>query len=167
MYDIKCPFDGCNLWLHGQKEYDQHLLKVHGSYPTGMTIAEETEKDFDSITANVYQIMLTVPSACNDDGILFISYLRQFPQALVYDYNTKLITFKDKEGISYQDLMKAFRCLESVSRARRLLQEQAFLRIDAGNGTETDHLICPTEKVQLRRRLRESAMRRKLAKKDE
>ncbi len=113
----------------------------------------------NKIKDRVHTLLILLPPTKSSDAILFLEYLRRHGTALVYDANDKLIEFRNKKGITYQEYEDAFKVFESVGRARRKLQEEAFKRIDAGVGTPEDYLICPSERVASRRVLREREVR--------
>ena len=130
-----------------------------------LEVEANTAPTLNRITARVHELLILKPSTRSSDAILQLEYLRRYSGVFVYNASTKLIEFRNRKGLSYEEYELAFMVFEIIRRCRQKLQENAFERIfkDEMNGThlatQEDHLICPSDRVAARRVIREKKVR--------
>ena len=95
--------------------------------------------------ARIRDILFDTPSARGNDKMLIPTYYRRHSQ-LVYDESTKKLTFRDREGISYEAWLM-MPSTESICRIKRFIQHDAKDAIEAGTGTKEDAELLPSQKV--------------------
>lgn len=110
-----------------------------------------------TMKGRIRDILLSVPQARSSDKVLLITYLRSYGP-FCYDEATKLLTFKAKEGVSYEDWMR-MPSTESICRIKRDIQLRAKLKLKAGLGSKEDAELLPSEKVAYQREVLEEVNR--------
>ena len=111
------------------------------------------EGKLNTMTARVKAILLDTPSARSSDKILIITYWRRYGP-LVYDEQSKKLTFREADGVTYENFLK-IPSTESICRIRRDVQHQAKLAIKQGYGTEQDAMLLPSQRVAEQRAILE------------
>lgn len=122
MYNIKCDY--CSRWLSSVSEKHEHEIKEHNLFKnTDTNIIEETIGKLRKTMARVKWLLESYPSTRGDDRILILMYLRLFEKHLVYNDATKLIEFRNRQGVSYED-WRNISSFETITRCRRKIVEQ-------------------------------------------
>lgn len=119
---IKCDY--CDEYFDTIRLRDSHAIEEHDLYRnTDINITEQTISKLRNTMAKVKYLLERYPSTRGDDRILILQYIKLFERHLVYNENTGLIEFMNRQGISYEDwrMLTAF---ETITRARRKIQEQ-------------------------------------------
>jgi len=108
----------------------------------------------NTMTGRIREILLNRPQSRSSDKSLIIDYLRTYGP-FCYDDATKKLTFREKDGITWEQWMM-MPSTESICRLKRQIQLEAKDRIKAGMGTREDAELLPSEKVAYQREVLEA-----------
>lgn|GEM_PF-3159750 len=112
----ECPY--CHEVFTNEKKYNVHLAIEHEANPDGTPISVATIQSLEKVKDRVHFLLKKIPNTRNSDMLLYLYYLRYWGQYLVYNQNTKLIQFRNPEGISINEFIH-LPAFETISRARR------------------------------------------------
>jgi len=121
----------CSNKFSSFSEFKIHCLKEHNSY---LNKSKEKEPDLRDLTISTLESYRTTksqvkfllekyPETRSDDKLLILKHLQCFQKALAYDPETKLIDFRNRDGITYE-MFRHLVSFETITRCRRKLQEQ-------------------------------------------
>ncbi len=169
-----CPY--CRKEFKSAKEYERHLLFEHDAFSDDEKVIERTMEHLNTVMDRVRFLLLRYKNTRSPHNwTLYLEYARKFSpnHLLVWDSTTKRYTFNPKEGLTEEQIKMLFDELDSVSRARRKLQEEDRKLYHNGDRdayyTEdgTHHCILPTEEQVKEAKLVEQAYRKYFSNKDE
>ena len=161
-----CPY--CKGELKSNKAYERHLLFQHDAFSNEQGIIDAVKAHLDTVMDRVYFILLKYKNTRTPKNWrLYLQYSRMFSpnHLIVWDSITKLYTTNPKEGLTEDQMKLLLGELDSVSRARRKLQEQDRKQYHNNNKdayyTEdgTHHCILPNDEQVREAQLSEEAYR--------
>ena len=161
-----CPY--CSKTLNSNKQYESHLLFEHDAFSNEQKVIDAVIAHLNTVMDRVNYILLRYKNTRTPKNwTLYLQYSRIFSpnHLLVWDSNTKLYTTNPKEGLTEEQMKLLLGELDSVSRARRKLQEQDRKQYHNNNKdayyTEdnTHHCILPNEEQVREAQLSEQAYR--------
>ena len=123
--ELVCPYCHAKLWSN--KAYERHLLFQHDAFSNEQKIIDAVKAHLDTVTDRVYFLLLKHKNTRSPHNwTLYLQYSRMFSpnHLIVWDSTTKLYTTNPKEGLTEEQMKLLLEELDSVSRARRKLQEQ-------------------------------------------
>lgn len=163
---VNCPY--CLRICNSNKEYESHLLFEHDTFSNEEKVIDAVIAHLNTVMDRVKYLLLKYKNTRTPHNwSLYLQYSRMFSpnHLLVWDSNTKLYTTNPKEGLSEREMKLLLGELDSVSRARRKLQEidrkqyhnnkkDAYYIDDS-----THHCILPNEEQVHEAQLSEQAYR--------
>ena len=163
---VNCPY--CLRICNSNKEYESHLLFEHDTFSNEEKVIDAVIAHLNTVMDRVKYLLLKYKNTRTPKNwTLYLQYSRMFSpnHLLVWDSNTKLYTTNPKEGLSEREMKLLLGELDSVSRARRKLQEidrkqyhnnkkDAYYIDDS-----THHCILPNEEQVHEAQLSEQAYR--------
>jgi hypothetical protein len=159
-----CPHCHTKIW--NKKAYERHLLFQHDAFSNEQRIVDAVIAHLNTVMDRVEYILLKYTNTRSPKNwSLYLQYSRIFSpnHILVWDSTTKLYTTNPKEGLSEGEMKLLLGEFDSVSRARRKLQEQDRKLYHNNNKdayyTEdsTHHCILPNEEQVHEAQLSEQA----------
>ena len=163
---VNCPY--CLRICNSNKEYESHLLFEHDAFSNEEKVIDAVIAHLNTVMDRVKYLLLKYKNTRTPHNwSLYLQYSRMFSpnHLLVWDSNTKLYTTNPKEGLSEKEMKLLLGELDSVSRARRKLQE--IERKQYHNNKKdayyiddiTHHCILPNEEQVHEAQLSEQAYR--------
>jgi hypothetical protein len=159
---IVCQY--CKKEFKSNKKYNVHLSLEHDVFKGGEDISMATIKSLEKKMDRVHFLLLKYPETRSPHNWnLYLIYSKIFSpnHLIVWDSNLKLYTFNPKEGLTEEQMKLLLIELDSVSRARRKLQEldrRMYHNNDLSVRVE-HHCILPTEKAMHEAKISERTYR--------
>ena len=161
-----CPH--CFKTFKSNKKYESHLLFEHDAFSNEQKVIDAVIAHLNTVMDRVNYILLRYKNTRTPKNwTLYLQYSRMFSpnHLLVWDSNTKLYTTNPKEGLSEREMKLLLGELDSVSRARRKLQEIDRKQYHNNNKEAyyiedgTHHCVLPNEEQVKEAQLSEQAYR--------
>ncbi|MEM3858679.1 MAG: hypothetical protein QW478_04655 [Candidatus Micrarchaeaceae archaeon] len=122
-----CPYCKTALLINSKREYERHLLFQHDAFSDNERIIEAVIKHLIKVQDQVYFLLLRQKNTRSPHNwTLYLEWAKVFSpnHLIVYDAESKLYTTNPKEGLTEMQMKLLLSELDSVSRARRKLQEE-------------------------------------------
>ena len=174
MTTLKCPhYPSCIFTTNGNNNIERHLLFQHDVFSNNENIKGAVIRHLNKISEQVEYLLLKLPQARSPHNwALYLEWIRHFSidkegnrHLLVWDSSKKLYCSNPNEGWSAEQLKSMLQEMESISRARRKIQERDKKEYHNGNKeayykeTETHHCVLPTQEQVYEAKLSEEAHR--------
>lgn len=170
MTNEKCPHS-CLFVANSKRALESHLLFQHDAFSNNENIKEAVFRHLNMISEQVEYLLLKLPQARSPHNwALYLEWIRQFSidregnkHLLVWDSNKKLYCPNPNEGWSAEQLKAMLQEMESISRARRKIQERDRKAYHGSNReayheeTTTHHCVLPTKEQVYEAKLSEEA----------